>query len=399
MTQANGFSRRTALKFGASIGVTFLAAPARAALPQSQRKLVVIICRGAMDGLSVSPPISDPNYYALRGPIAIQADQALKLDADFALHPKLPTIFALAQNGQARIAPAVAIPERIRSHFEAQDLLESGGDHLYASTNGWLNRALSVEGGQVSALAVGAQDPLILRGPAPIQSWSPGGKVTQDMERISTILQDLYAKDPTLAHAFSSGMQTEAMAESFGGGDMAGQMAARPQKIASDVAATTAKFLTQPGGPSIAVLSLDGYDTHANQGNVNGQLANHLKNLDDVVSGLHDGLGPTWSSTVVVAVTEFGRTAHVNGTGGTDHGTASTMILAGGALKRGGIVGDWPTLADAKLFENRDLAPTLDVRQVFKGVLRDHMGFEAKALDQTVFPASGAAPALDGLIA
>jgi len=399
MTPSDGFSRRTALKFGAGIGVTFLAAPALAALPQGQRKLVVIICRGAMDGLSVAPPISDPNYYALRGPIAIQADQALKLDADFALHPKLPALFALAKNGQARIAPAVAIPERIRSHFEAQDLLESGGDHLYASTNGWLNRALSVEGGQVTALAVGAQDPLILRGPAPIQSWSPGGKVTQDMERISTILQDLYAKDPTLARAFSSGLQTEAMAESFGAGDMAGQMAARPQKIASDVAATTAKFLTQPGGPSIAVLSLDGYDTHAGQGNVNGQLANHLKNLDDVVNGLHDGLGPAWSNTVVIAVTEFGRTAHINGTGGTDHGTASTMIIVGGALKRGGIVGDWPTLADAKLFENRDLAPTLDVRQVFKGVLRDHMGVERAALDQTVFPASSSAPALDGLIA
>ena len=401
MTHDSGFSRRTALKFGASFGVTFLAAPALAALPMAKRKLVVIICRGAMDGLSVSPPINDPNYYALRGPIAIPADQALKLDADFALHPKLPTIYSLAQAGQARIAPAVAIPERIRSHFEAQDLLESGGDRLYASTTGWLNRALTVQasGGPVSALAVGAQDPLILRGPAPIQSWSPGGKVTQDMERISTILQDLYANDPTLAHAFNSGMQTEAMAESFGAGDMAAKMYAQPQKIANDVAATTAKFLTQPGGPSIVVLSLDGYDTHAGQGGVNGQLANHLKNLDDVVNGLHDGLGPAWSDTVVVAVTEFGRTAHINGTGGTDHGTASTMILAGGALRRGGIVGDWPTLADAKLFENRDLAPTLDVRQVFKGVLRDHMGLEARALDQTVFPASSAAPALDGLIA
>jgi uncharacterized protein (DUF1501 family) len=162
---------------------------------------------------------------------------------------------------------------------------------------------------------------------------------------------------------------------------------------------TTAKFLTRDGGPSIAVLSLDGYDTHANQGGVNGQLANHLKNLDDVVNGLHDGLGENWSNTAIIAVTEFGRTAHINGTGGTDHGTASTMILAGGALRQGGIVGDWPTLADAKLFENRDLAPTLDVRQVFKGVLRDHMGVDASDLDGTVFPDSGGARALNGLIA
>jgi len=400
MSTQNHFSRRTALKLGAGMGVTFLAAPALAAMPEGRRKLVVIICRGAMDGLSVSPPYADSNYTALRGQIAIPVDDVLKLDGDFGLHPKLAVIHELTRNGQARIAPAVAIPERIRSHFEAQDLLESGGGHLYATTTGWLNRALGAQapGGNITALSVGAQEPLILRGSVEIQSWSPGGKVTQDMERISGILQDLYATDPLLAHSFSSGMQTEAMAESMGGN---GMPKASPQvgRAAHDYAVTTAKFLIQPGGPSIAVVSLDGYDTHANQGASNGQLANHLKNLDDVVDGLHEGLGPEWSNTIIVAVTEFGRTARINGTGGTDHGTASTMILAGGALKSGGIVGDWPTLADSKLFENRDLAPTLDVRQVFKGVLREHMGLDARALDASVFPDSAGAPALDGLIA
>ena len=217
MTSENNFSRRTALKFGAGIGVTFSRLTAFAASRQGKRKLVVIICRGAMDGLSVAPPVSDPNYFALRGPIAIRADDALKLDADFYLHPKLAAIHALAQSGQARIAPAVAIPERIRSHFEAQDLLESGGDRLYATTTGWLDRALSVQarGQAITALAVGTQEPLILRGPVDVQSWSPGGKVTQDMARISTVLQDLYAPDPMLSHAFASGMQTESMAEEF----------------------------------------------------------------------------------------------------------------------------------------------------------------------------------------
>ena len=393
-------TRRTALKAGAGIGVTFLAAPALAAMPEGKRKFVVIICRGAMDGLSVSPPLSDPNYANLRGQIAIPADAALKLDSDFGLHPKLAAIYALAQSGQARIAPAVAIPERIRSHFEAQDLLESGGARLYASATGWLNRALAIQarGSAITALSVGPQEPLILRGPVEIQSWSPGGKVTQDMERISAVLQDLYASDPVLSRAFASGMQTEAMAEQMSG-DGTQKTPGQPGRPAHDYAVTTAKFLTQPGGPSIAVISLDGYDTHANQGGVNGQLANHLKNLDDVVAGLHEGLDTAWSDTMVVAVTEFGRTARINGTGGTDHGTASTMILAGGALKPGGIVGDWPTLADGKLFENRDLAPTLDVRQVFKGVLREHMGLDARALDKTVFPDSGDAPSLDRLVA
>jgi uncharacterized protein (DUF1501 family) len=400
MSNPTFLSRRCALQYGASLGVTFLAAPALATLPENKRKLVVIICRGAMDGLSVSPPVSDSNYAALRGPIAIPADAALKLDGDFALHPKLPLIYALAKNGQARIAPAVAIPERIRSHFEAQDLLESGGDHLYATATGWLNRALAAQapGSAITALSVGVQEPLILRGPVEIQSWSPGGRVTQDMERISTVLQDLYAPDPLLSRAFASGMQTEAMAQSLGGDAMANG-APQPRRAAHDYAVTTAKFLTKEGGPSIAVVSLDGYDTHANQGAANGQLANHLKNLDDVTEGLHQGMGASWSDTVVIAVTEFGRTARINGTGGTDHGTASTMILAGGALKPGGIVGDWPTLANSSLFENRDLAPTLDVRQVFKGVLRDHMGIDARALDASVFPDSGRARALEGLVA
>jgi uncharacterized protein (DUF1501 family) len=400
MSKQPNLSRRVALKYGAGIGVTFLASPVFAALPQGGRKLVVIICRGAMDGLSVSPPVSDPNYAALRGQIAIPADAVLRLDGDFSLHPKLAAIHALAQSGEARIAPAVAIPQRIRSHFEAQDLLESGGNQLYGTATGWLNRALSVQapGSRITALSVGAQEPLILRGPVEIQSWSPGGKVTQDMTRISGVLQDLYAPDHQLSQAFASGMHTEAMAENMGGAQMP-SVAALSARAAHDYAVTTAKFLVQPGGPSIVVISLDGYDTHANQGAANGQLANHLKNLDDVIDGLHEGLGSAWSDTAIIAVTEFGRTARINGTGGTDHGTASTMILAGGALRRGGIVGDWPTLADASLFENRDLAPTLDVRQVFKGVLRDHMGIDARSLDTTVFPESGNAPAVDGLIA
>ena len=387
-------SRRHALTLGASLGVTFLAAPSWATMLAGHRKLVVIICRGAMDGLSVSVPIGDPDYASLRGPIAIPADQTLKLDSDFGLHPKLSGLHALVQAGQARIAPAVAIPQRIRSHFEAQDLLESGGQTLYGVTTGWLNRTLAAlaPGKAVTALSVGAQEPLILCGPTQVQSWSPGGQMTQDMGRIATILQDLYKSDDLLGPAFASGLQTEATAEELNGGQ---PFQGRDVKKFAD---TTAKFLTRDGGPSIAVLSLDGFDTHANQGGTNGQLATRLKSLDDVITGLQQGLGPVWSGTVVVAVTEFGRTARINGTHGTDHGTASTMILAGGALKRGGIVGDWPTLRESKLFEDRDLAPTLDVRQVFKGLLSEHLGVDRRALDTTIFPDSQLAPPLMALV-
>jgi uncharacterized protein (DUF1501 family) len=152
--------------------------------------------------------------------------------------------------------------------------------------------------------------------------------------------------------------------------------------------------MVQPKGPQIVGLSLDGWDTHANQGAAEGQLANRLANLDALVDGLASGLGPEWNNTVVVVATEFGRTAHVNGTGGTDHGTASTALVMGGALKKGGIIGDWPTLASNKLFENRDLAPTLDMRGLFKGVLAEHLGVDRRALDTSIFPDTSAiAPA------
>ena len=387
-------SRRGVLSLGAGLGMTFLAAPVLADPLSARRKLVVIVCRGAMDGLSVSPPVGDPDYAALRGAIAIASDKVLKLDADFGLHPKLATVHALAQSGQARIAPAVAIPERIRSHFEAQDLLESGGARVYDVTTGWLNRALSAASrdGRVTAISVGPEEPLILRGPSPVQSWSPGGRQSADLGRITTTLQDLYKHDSILGPALASGLQTEATADTLNGGQTI------VAKDARALAVTAGRFVASDGGPSIAVLQLDGFDTHAGQGAAEGQLANRLKALDDVVAGLRDGLGLAWGQTVVVTATEFGRTAHVNGTGGTDHGTASTLILAGGALKPGGIVGDWPTLQPARLFEARDLAPTLDVRQVFKGLLQDHMGMERAALDSRVFPGSRAAAPVANLV-
>ena len=388
-------TRRGLLGLGAGFSLTLMGGTAAFAdAAYARRKLVVIVCRGAMDGLSVSPPIGDRDYAGLRGPIALTPDKVLKLDADFGLHPKLTTVYALAQSGQARIAPAVAIPERVRSHFEAQDLLESGGARVYDVTTGWLNRALSAASrdGRVTAISVGPEEPLILRGPSPVQSWSPGGRQSADLGRITATLQDLYKHDAILGPALASGLQTEAAANTLNQGQTVNGRDARA------LAVTAGRFVASDGGPSIAVLQLDGFDTHANQGGAEGQLANRLKTLDDVVAGLKEGLGLAWEQTVVVTPTEFGRTAHVNGTGGTDHGTASTLILAGGALKRGGIVGDWPTLQPGRLFEARDLAPTLDVRQVFKGLLQDHMGVGRTALDTRVFPYSRAAAPVADLV-
>ena len=395
MTQTPILNRRLLLGGSlAGIGLAYAgrtAAQARGPKP----KLVVIVARGAMDGLSVTVPYGDPDYRALRGGLAIaapgEANGALALRDGFGLHPALPGLKAMYDAGRMRFAPAAAIPARVRSHFDAQDVLENGGQGLREQTDGWLNRALVAAGGQgrLKGLSIGAQTPLILRGAAETSSWAPGGLVKGE-DRIASLLQDLYVDDPMLQGNLARGLETEAMAMAAGG-----DRSLRRNDV-NGLGQVVARLMTDENGADVVALSIDGWDTHARQ---NGQLQTRLSGLDQVIGGLHDGLGEHWAHTVVVVATEFGRTARANGTQGTDHGTGSSMLLAGGALKPGGLIGDWPTLADNRLFEGRDLAPTIDVRSVFKGVLRDHLGVDRTALDQRVFPGSAAeAPVMEGLV-
>ncbi|PXA89593.1 hypothetical protein DMC25_04275 [Caulobacter sp. D4A] len=411
-------SRRSFLAAAASLGVAVSFVGRQAHAATGAKKLIVVVCRGGMDGMSVAPPVGDPDYAALRGAIAIKPEEVLKLDGTFGLHPSLTAVHALALKGQARIAPAIATPDRARSHFEAQDVLETGEAKVYGADSGWLNRTLQVMGpGRTEALSVGGTAPLILRGPVQAASWSPG-KGVDETARLPTLLQDLYKGDALLGPAFARGLETEAMAQAAMTAmapapttvqGMAPAMNApamnapggRPadnrqgREAARKLGSTLAGFMRQADGPQIAALSLDGFDTHAGQP---GQIATRLAYLDAVLDGLHEGLGPDWKNTVVVAATEFGRTARVNGTGGTDHGTASTALVLGGALKPGGIIGDWPTLKDTALFENRDVAPTLDMRGLFKGVLVDHLGVERTAVERKVFADSAGANAVTGLV-
>ena len=405
-------TRRAALLAAAGFGLSldFVARQAFAASEgaTANRRLIVVICRGGMDGLSVAPPLGDPDYQGLRRAIALD-DKALKLDGTFALHPSLTSVHAMAQAGEARIVPAVATPDRARSHFEAQDVLESGAAVVYGTSSGWLNRAVTGLSAQrkVEALSVGPTAPLILRGPAAVSSWSPG-KGVDASARLPTLLQDLYKDDPVLGPALARGLATETMAQAamtslpsdtsmttMTPAATAPGLVRQGAEAARKLGTTVAGFMREPGGPQIAVVSLDGFDTHANQ---LGQLAPRLTYLDAVLDGLHTGLGAEWKNSVVLVATEFRRTARVNGTGGTDHGTASTALLLGGALKPGGIVGDWPTLKSSALFEARDVAPTVDMRGLFKGVLADHMGLDRRVLDTTVFPDSAAARPVMGLV-
>jgi uncharacterized protein (DUF1501 family) len=404
-------SRRQALLGAAGVGlsVTFLGGVdfpwADEAL--ARRKLVVIICRGAMDGLSMAPPMGERGYAALRGQIALpgygQPGGALKLDGDFGLHPKLDAVHKLALSGQARIVPAIATPDRDRSHFEGQDVLENGTAGAYRSSTGWLNRALQAmaPGRRVSAISVGDGTPLILRGQVQTASWSPGPAPEGD-PRLPSILMDLYAKDPLLGPALASGLQTQTMVAGVmtPGSEMdVGKKSFGKEGPAIALGQAAGRLMTQPNGPSVMALSLYGFDTHHAQGSSEGLLAQRFAVLDGAIDGLHQGLGPAWKDTVVLAVTEFGRTVRVNGTGGTHHGTASAALLAGGAVRTGGIVGDWPGLAEARLYEGRDLAPTLDMRALFKGVLAEHYGVERAVLDAAVFPDSARVAPVSGIVA
>ena len=396
-------SRRALLLGGASFAAwAHLPKFARAADGRDPR-LIVVILRGALDGLATVAPLGDPDYAALHGSIALSADgphAATMLDSFFALHPSMPEFARMYRDKQAAVIHAVSTPYRDRSHFDGQDVLESGVAGPGRVQSGWLNRALEAlpKGGRVtSGLAVGATAPLVLRGAAPTVGWAPVNLPAAADDTAARLL-DLYRhRDPALASALSQGLQLEKTAL---GDDM--KVRPGPNNNAGAmrvVARGVAKVMAADDGPRIAALAFDGWDTHANEGGPVGRLAQLLSGLDGAFAEFESGLGDHWRDTAIVVATEFGRTAHINGTEGTDHGTGTIALLAGGAIKGGRVISDWPGLRPANLYQGRDLAPTTDLRTVLKGVLQDHVGISERVLAQTVFPDSAAAKPMNGLIA
>ena len=298
----------------------------------------------------------------------------------------------------AAIVHAVATSYRERSHFDGQDVLESGLAGPGRVQSGWLNRALeSLPRGErvATGRAVGPTTPLILRGAAPTVAWAPVA-LPQAADDTAMRLMDLYSqRDPALAKALTSGLQLDKVAK---GDDMKPRPGMNGTEGMRLVARGAAKLMAADDGPRIAALAFDGWDTHANEGGATGRLAQLLGGLDGALAEFESGLAARWRDTVVVVATEFGRTARINGTAGTDHGTGTIALLVGGAVKGGRVISDWPGLKPANLYQGRDLAPTSDLRAVFKGVLQDHLGIGDNALAQTVFPDSSAARPMKGLV-
>jgi uncharacterized protein (DUF1501 family) len=351
------------------------------------------------------PPYGDPDYANLHRELAIAApggaDGALALNNTFGLHPALSYLHERFAAGELIVFNAVASPYRDRSHFDGQNVLENGLAKPIGSADGWLNRALAAlpASGRAAdrAVAISQNVPLILRGEAAVISKSP--QATPDVdEDLLARLADLYSKDDWFSARLSEAVLTEKMVD--GAADAMDKTSARagyPDR-AGAVARMAADLMRSDGGPEIAVIEASGWDTHANQGGAKGALATRLAGLDNALKSLADGLGPLWPQTAVLVVTEFGRTAAVNGTRGTDHGTGGCAFLLGGAVRGGQVIADWPGLSPRSLLDNRDLLPTLDLRSVFKGVLDEHMHVDANTLAKRVFPDSSGARPLQGLI-
>lgn len=368
---------RRAFLIGCSVAASPLLTPVTFAAASGENRLLVIVLRGAMDGLDVVRPVGDRDYAALRPTLA--SDQPLDLNGFFALHPAAAPLMPLWQAGEMAFAHAVATPYREgRSHFVGQDALENGtggpDGSMTAGRDGWLNRALSVIPGATpeTAVSVGQQRLLILEGDSPSQHFYPVSESALSLQG-QTLLAAVNAADPLFAQPFAESQQLVQQTEGMA-----------PIKGRENHAILGQYVAEQLVGPSrIASLSLGGWDTHLRQAKT---MTDQLTALGDLILSVKTGLGRHWGTTLVLALTEFGRTARENGTGGTDHGTGGLMIAAGGVLKGGQVWTDWPGLADGDLLAQRDLMPTRDVRAFAGWALRGLYGVEASAIGQVVFP-------------
>ena len=394
-------TRRTTLLGLAAFATAGRVKIAFADAPTDQR-LIVVLLRGALDGMSSVVPYGDSNLASLRPALIPAAPGQPKgmfdLGGFYGLNPNLPGVYAMYQAGEALPVHAVAGPYRTRSHFEAQDLLQLGTETT-GITSGWLNRVLAElpprDGRTLTGLSVGIGTPLLLQGPVRVGSYAPEHFATPSPDLYARI-EALNANDPITGPAIAAGLRGDAFDASILSDDAASEPgdAGRGKGAFPALAAHAGTLLAAAGGPRIAAFQLEGWDTHGNQV---GGLKAPLSGLDTGLTALKNSLGPAWKNTLVLVMTEFGRTAAMNGTNGTDHGTATAAFVLGGNVSGGRVAGTWPGLAPNQLFENRDLASTMDIRSIAKGALAAHLNLPPDALAR-VFPGSADAAPMNGLV-
>jgi len=403
--------RRSLLQSFAAAGIIG-AMDARAhfacAATPGDRRLVVVILRGALDGLAAAPPHGDKDYASVRGDLALQTSGtgALHdLDGFFGLHPSFANLKTLYDNRQLIVFHNICSPYRDRSHFEGQNVLESGGAQPHLLQDGWLNRALRPMGigNGDRALAIAQTPPLMLSGKVQTASWMPAVMPAPD-ELFLNQVRVLYANDAVLQESLSSALALQAASQNAMDDPAAvgpnGQK--RPGGAYGNLTPLfqgAGKLLAALDGPRVATLEASGWDTHVTEGAADGQLARRLQMLDAAIDAMRTAMGrEVWDKTAVVMATEFGRTVHPNGSGGTDHGTGGAAFLFGGAVQGGQVKAEWVGLRSDVLKDGRDQPARTDLRALFKGVLAEHMDVPNSALENTVFPDSGSAAPIKGLI-
>ena len=359
--------RRNFLK--GSLGTLYMMASPNMAFPDvklSEKRLLVVLLRGGLDGLAAVPPLADKNLSKIRKDVLVQG--ANDLDGFFGIHPNLKFLENEYHSGNAAFVHATSFPYTGRSHFDGQNIMETGSEQAYAVTSGWVGRAMNAAG--FSSLAVSLPIPIILRGNEVNSNYFPTNfskatkkeyaeieKMWKSDSQLNGMLKDISTRD-TMKH---------------GRGDTI------------DLVGFAASQMHKTNGPRVGLLEIDGFDTHALQGNEQGEHAELLEDLDNILRVFKERMGPLYDDTAIVTVTEFGRTAFENGTQGTDHGWASSMILAGGLVKGKQVVSDWPGLSKRNLFEDRDLTMTIDARDIYAEVVKTVFDLEDDVISEHVF--------------
>lgn len=379
--------RRFLTLSAATLASTLAASRLALAGAPGDNRFVFVFLRGGLDGLHALVPWADRDLRRLRPGLAPGQDGVHDLDGYFGLHAALGQLMPMWRAGELVLVPAAATRYRERSHFDGQNLLETGAGQPFGRRDGWLNRAILGlnDGDRRLGLSLGPAVPLILQGLAPVQTWSDG-RLPDLAPDFLLRLGAVYRGDPLFAGA---------LAEARGAPvpTMAGAEALDDRFVIAAQAA--GEILAQPRGPRIAVLELDGWDTHQAQG---GRLDALFARLAEGLEALRTALGPAWGQSVVMAASEFGRTAAENGSGGTDHGTGGLVLLAGGAVRGGRIAGDWPGLSPAALHEGRDLRALTSSEGLFKAILIGHLGLSPALAEEIVFPGSAALTPAEGLL-
>ncbi|MGN6209308.1 DUF1501 domain-containing protein [Asticcacaulis sp.] len=386
------FSRRRLLQLGAGTAFAGFIPRLSSAAGTRDPRFMTIVLRGALDGLTAVPPVGDPSYNHLRGDLAHKVGTPVPLSDMFGLHPAMPNLARQYRAGQALIVHASASPYRDRSHFDGQDVLESGQPGPGHKDSGWLNRLLLTQGsGQKIApdrgLAIGAITPLILRGQADCLGWTPSTQPLRDDALPGRVMALYKASDPKLADICATALRSQAIAGA------AGDNAKGKADLMVAMAQGAARMMARDDGPRIGAMAIEGWDTHSSEISI---LEKQLSGLDRALGAYEQTLGPVWNDTAILVITEFGRTAAINGTNGTDHGTGTVAFLTGGAVKGGRVIADWPGLKTNQLYQARDLAPTTDIRAVAKGVMQGLFDTPVSIMGQDIFPESaGVAPMRD----